>query len=243
MKKFWEQLKPQERRWFIFIGCVVFVTMNYIFIWPQFKEWSANTNRMNADWENMAKYSAEIAHESEYKRKIAAIDPENQNIAQEDQAVHFENYFRDRAIENGVQIQSTSRPLTRMDDFTMEQRETIQVLTGEKNLVDYLYSLGTSGSSMRVESMSLRPLDMNRYQLHADLTIVESYFRNPSSATPARSAPGATPARSTVAATPVRSAPAPVPGGPPVPGSHAANPASRNANFTTSTNRPGLIKN
>ena len=218
MKKFWEQLKPQERRWLIVIGCVVFVTMNYIFIWPQFKEWSANTNRMNSDRDNMAKYAGEIAHKSEYERKIRGIDPENQNIAQEDQAVHFENYFRDRAIENGVQIQSTSRPSTRTDDFTIEQRETIQVLTGERNLVDYLYSLGSSGSSMRVESMSLRPLDLNRYQLHADLTIEESYFRNSSSATPARTAAGT------------------------APGALGAGPASRVANSLTPTNKPGLIK-
>jgi hypothetical protein len=218
MKKFWEQLKPQERRWLIAIGCVVFVTMNYFLVWPQFKEWHANTIRMSTDRDNMARYSGEIAHESEYRRKIAAIDPENQNIAQEDQAVHFEQVFREKAVEDGVQIQSTSRPLTRTDDFTMEQRETIQVLTGERSLVDYLYSLGSSGSSMRVESMSLRPLDLNRYQLHADLTIVESYFRNPASAAPAR----------TMAAA--------------APGAPAANPASRIANPMTPTNKPGLIK-
>jgi hypothetical protein len=216
MKKFWEQLRPQERRWLIIIGCVVFVTMNYFFIWPQFKEWQVNTNRMETDRENIAKYSAELGHKSEYERKIRGIDPENQNIAQEDQAVHFEQVFRDKAVENGVQIQSTSRPLMSTDDFTMEQRTTIQVLTGEKNLVEYLYSLGSSGSSMRVESMSLRPLDMNRYQLHADLTIEESYFRNPTSAT-ARTLAGTRP------------------------GALAAN-AAPPANSTTPTNKPGLIK-
>jgi hypothetical protein len=190
MKKFWDQLKPQERRWLIVIGCIVFVTMNYFFVWPHFKEWSANTARMGAARDNMAKYSAEIAHKNDYEHKIHTISPEEQSIAPEDQAVHFEEGFRDKAVQNGVQIQSTSRPSTRMDDFTVEQRETIQALTGEKNLVDYLYSLGSSGSSVRVESMSLRPVDLNRYQLHADLTLVESYFRNPASST-ARTSAGA----------------------------------------------------
>jgi hypothetical protein len=217
MNKFWNQLKPQERRWLIIIGCVVFVTMNYFFVWPQFEEWRVNTMRMSTDRDNIAKYSAELAHKGDYERKIRGIDPENQNIAQEDQALHFENYFRDRAIENGVQIQSTSRPLMRTDDFTMEQRETIQVLTGERNLVDFLYSLGSSGSSMRVESMSLRPVDLNRYQLHADLTIEESYLRNPSSTTAARTVAGAKP------------------------GTVAANPAPP-ANPTIPTNKPGLLK-
>jgi hypothetical protein len=216
MKKFWEQLKPQERRWLIAIGCIVFVTMNYFFVWPQFKEWSANTARMDADRDNIAKYSAEIAHKSEYEHKIHGIDPENQNIAQEDQAVHFDNFFRDRAVENGVSIQSTSRPILRTDDFTMEQRETIQVLTGEKNLVDYLYSLGSSGSSMRVESMSLRPMDLNRYQLHADLTIVESYFRNPASAS--RTVAGPKPAAPAAPAAAVASA------GRPTPATNSRNP-------------------
>jgi hypothetical protein len=186
MKKFWEQLRPQERRWLIAIGCIVFITMNYLFIWPQFKQWPVNTLRMRTATDKTALYRAEIAHQPEYKRKIAQLDTENQNIAQEDQAVHFENFFRDRAVENGVQIQSTSRPSTRSDAFTMEQSTTIQVLAAEKNLVDFLYALGSSGSLMRVKAMSLRPLDMNRYQLHADLTIAESYLRNPTSAGTAR---------------------------------------------------------
>jgi hypothetical protein len=218
MKKFWDQLKPQERRWLTVIGCIVFVTMNYFFIWPQFKEWSANTARMGAARSNLAKYTAEIAHKPDYEHKIRTISPDEQNIAPEDQAVHFEEGFRDKAVENGVQIQSTSRPSTRADDFTMEQRTTIQVLTGEKNLVDYLYSLGSSGSSVRVESMSLRPVDMNRYQLHADLTLVESYFRNPSSSA-ARTAAGAKPG-------PPAAAPAPA---------TTTTPA-------TPTNRLGLLK-
>ncbi len=222
MKKFWDQLKPQERRWLMVIGCIVFVTMNYFFVWPHFKEWSANAARMSAARENMAKYSAEIAHQNDYVHKIHTISPEEQNIAPEDQAVHFEDGFRDKAVENGVQIQSTSRPSTRPDDFTIEQRTTIQVLTGEKNLVDYLYSLGSSGSSVRVESMSLRPVDLNRYQLHADLTLVESYFRNPTSPT-ARTAAGA------------RTAPAPT--SQPAIGSPA--PAT---NLATPTNRLGLLK-
>jgi type II secretory pathway component PulM len=186
MKKLWEQLKPQERRWLIAILCVVFITLNYFFIWPEFKQWSVNTQRMKTATEKTATYRAEIAHQAEYKRKIAQLDTESQNIPLEDQAVHFENYFRDRAIENGVQIQSTSRLQTRTDAFTMEQQTTIQVLAAEKNLVDFLYSLGSSGSLMRVKAMSLRPLDMNRYQLHADLTLAESYLRNPAPATPGK---------------------------------------------------------
>jgi hypothetical protein len=186
MKKFWEQLRPQERRWLIAIGCVVFITLNYFFIWPQFKAWRANSNRMVVATDKIALYRTEIMHQAEYKRKIAQLDTESQNIPQEDQAVHFENYFRDRAVENGVQIQTTSRLSTRSDAFTMEQQTTIQVLANEKNLVDFLYSLGSSGSLMRVKAMSLRPLDMNRYQLHADLTIAESYLRNPTSTAPAK---------------------------------------------------------
>src|ERR1700689_4976622 len=130
MKKFWEQLKPQERRWLIAIGCVVFITLNYFFIWPQFTQWRVNTNRMTAATDNIAKYRAELAHKAEYQRKIASLDSDNQDIPPEDQTVHFENYFRDRAIENGVQIESTSRPAMRTDAFTVEQQTTIQVLAG-----------------------------------------------------------------------------------------------------------------
>lgn len=222
MKKLWEQLKPQERRWLIAIGCVVFITLNYFMVWPKFKDWTANSNRIAAAKDKLAKYSAEIARKDDYQRRIASLDVENNTISPDDQAVHFENTFRDHALENGVSIQSVSRPSTRTDDFTMEQQATLQVLTGEKNLVNFLYSLGSGGSLMRVKSMSLRPADNNRYQLHADLTIAESYLRttpgapvkNPTPAKPA--APAIAPAVKPAvvpptAANPAKTSPKPLP--------------------------------
>ena len=136
----------------------------------------------------------EIARQDEYRRKIASFDQESQNIAQEDQALHFEEAFRDRALENGVSIQSVSRPSIRSDDYTMEQQVTLQLNANEKNLVDFLYSLGSGGSMIRAKSISMRPMDNNRYQLHADLTISESYLRNPSKPTPRTGAAPTTPA-------------------------------------------------
>jgi hypothetical protein len=214
MKKFWDQLKPQERRWVTIVGIIVFLVLNYIFVWPRFKDWGANTRRIDDDRRKIAMYQAEIARQAEYKKKIAGFDSENQDIQEGDQALHFEEAFRDRALENGVSILSVSRPNIRSDDYTMEQSVTLQLNASEKNLVDFLYSLGSGGSTIRAKSISMRPLDNNRYQLHADLTISESYLRNPTKPTPrtgavsaatgpAKPAPG--PAKPAV--TPANSAP------------------------------------
>ena len=44
MKKFWEQLKPQERRAVAAVGIVFFLVLNYFMVWPQFKEWGVNNS-------------------------------------------------------------------------------------------------------------------------------------------------------------------------------------------------------
>jgi len=204
MKKFWEQLKPQERRWVIAIGCLVFIVLNYFFVWPKFGEWRKNSARIKNANERMATYSGEISKTGTYQSQINNFSKEGEQVALEDQALSFDAAIQTAAGENSVQIQSMSRTATTTNEFFMEQQRTVQVRTGDKNLVNFLYSLGSGGSQMRVRDMVIRPLDGNRYELHADLKIVASYQKK--APTPAPKAAAAKPA---VPTSPAASAPAP----------------------------------
>jgi hypothetical protein len=78
----------------------------------------------------------------------------------------------------------------------MEQIQTITVASGEKELVDFLYNLGSGDSLVRVRDLSIRP-DPPRQQLQANITLIASFQKNvkvaakpaPASAAPTKPAP------------------------------------------------------
>jgi hypothetical protein len=241
VKKFWSQLKPQERRWVAGIGFVVFIILNYLLVWPQFGKWNQNVARMERASTKLVDYRLEVAKRAEYDRQIKMLESDGPPVQAEDQALHFETFYNDRAAESGMSIQTRS-PLTSRtnDSFFVEKQATIQVLTTEKGLVEFLYVLGSSNSLMRVQNMSLRPVEPNRYQLSASLTIVASYKKNTPTPPPAVAPkPAAAPAPATTN----KPNPAPPtvkqltntmtgPGRISPPGTRAPTP-------TTTTNKPG----
>jgi hypothetical protein len=190
MKKLWEQLKPQERRGVTIIGVLLFLVLNYFLVWPQFKQWGANLRRMDKANADISKYQAELRRKPEYERRIRNFDAEV--VPPEDQVIHFQNYIRDRATENGVSIQNESALRKIPTEFFLEQQETVQAVCSEPSLVNFLFSLGSSNSLMRVRNLILHPADLNRYQLHADVIIVASYQKNTPTPPPRVDAPART---------------------------------------------------
>jgi hypothetical protein len=232
MKKFWEQLKPQERRWVAGVGLLFFLVLNYIFIWPRFSQWSQNSARMRDANEKLATYRAELARQPEYDRKIKELESAEMRVPQEDQATHFETSFMDQAIEHGVNVTSKGRLTTRSNDYFLEQMMSFDVNANETNLVELLYNLGASNSMMRVRSMTLTPADPNRYQLHATLVVVASYQKKNLTPPPAAAKPAPAITRPANAGT---NKPATGPG---APGAAGGPPGTRPNPANPLTNRP-----
>jgi len=46
MKHYWEQLKPQERRWAAGGGVLLFLLLNWFFVFPYFHAWGRDEARM-----------------------------------------------------------------------------------------------------------------------------------------------------------------------------------------------------
>jgi len=175
MKQLWDQLRPSERRWVIIIGCIVFLVLNYFMVWPKFKQWKVNSKHIADARATIQKCQPEIAKEATYQKALATYESSGTKIPEADQVLNFQTFYQGRAVENGIQIQSDAIRPPRTNDFSVDQQTTLEVVGGEKNLVGFLYSLGSSASQMRVREMSLHAVEPNRYQLHASLTIVASY--------------------------------------------------------------------
>ena len=111
----------------------------------------------------------------------------------EDQAIQIEYFYRARATENNVLIQANTRMSSHSSDpFFQEEELGLSMLAKESNLVNFLFSLGSSNSMVRVRAMSLRP-DQPRHQLDANITIVASYLKKPQSQSPAAKTAAALP--------------------------------------------------
>jgi hypothetical protein len=237
MKRYLEQLKPQERRWVVGIGFIVFVVLNYWFVWPHFKEWELDNKKMQTSRDTLTKFRAELAHRPEYERKIKDLESQ-ESVMPEDQAIDFDRYYQNRARESKVLIMNNSRLVTTTNDFFLEQQMSLTVQSGEKELVNFLYTLGSSNSLVRVRAMSLRP-DGQHQQLNANVTIVASYQKKaatPSSASGKVAAPAAV-------ATPVVGTQKPVVPTSPKPTILHTNKAFELApRVASATNKPGPLK-
>ena len=194
MKKYLDQLGSSERRWVLGTAVAVFIMLNYLLVWPHFKDWGRNDARIIAAEKKIATYRAELAHKPYYEAAIKRLQPEDgSGVLPEDQAIQIEYFYRARATENNVLIQSNTRmtPHT-TDPFFQEEELGLSMLAKESNLVNFLFSLGSSNSMVRVRAMSLRP-DQPHHQLDANITIVASYLKKPQPQSPAAKAVAARP--------------------------------------------------
>jgi hypothetical protein len=201
MMRYLDQFKPQERRWVVGVGCVVFLMLNYFFVWPHFHDWAVDAARMEKADAQTAIYQKEIRHKDEYRRKLNDLQSDGSSVLPEDQAIDFVRFYNSRAVSNKVVVTSQGRMVTRTNEFFLEQQVGITVQADETNLVNYLYGLGAGNSMIRVRAMSLRP-DPSHMQLVANISLVASYQKNSTARTNVS-------AVRAVAETP-RSAPAPV---------------------------------
>ena len=189
MNSYWSQLRPFEKRVVVGVAVLVFIVMNFWFVFPYFSHWSRVHRRMDEARTKLAKFEGEIRQTDRYRGEILKLQGEDQAIPAEDQALHFASSVQSQAIRAKVNITSTGRLTSRTNDqFFVEQSEILSVQSREQELVNFLYNLGSEGSQIRVRDLSLRP-DMSRQQLSASVKLVASYQRNP----PKPAAPAAAP--------------------------------------------------
>jgi hypothetical protein len=188
MKKFLEQLKPQERRWVIGLAAGTFLLINYLFVWPHFKDWREADVRKQKAEEKLSKFRAEIARRPEYERLIKKYETEGGGaVAQEEQMEQFVTFVQNLANLYSVNIINNSPPRTSTNSpFFIDREMSFTVLAREDGLVNFLYALGSSNSVMRVRAMSLRP-DGPHQQLSANITVLASYQKKaPAPAAPVK---------------------------------------------------------
>ena len=186
MKKYFEQLRPLERRLVVGVAVVLVIVLNAVFIWPHFKDWGDLRHRLDQARSDLARNQKASAQIPALTVEVKKFESEGQFVAPEDQGINFMRTIQMQSAQSGVQLQNTSRQITHTNDaFFVEQIENIVVVATEEQLVDFLYKLGSGASMIRVRDLELQP-DAPRQRLSANIRLVASYQKNPPAASAAK---------------------------------------------------------
>jgi hypothetical protein len=184
-------LRPFEKRLVVGVGAVLFLVLNGWFVVPHFADLGQAENRRLEAIRKLDRWQAEIAQAGKYDAGIKQFLIAGGEVPQEEQQNQFARTIQDQQARSGVGIQSFGRVSTETNQFFLKLSQPITVQSGEAQLVDFLYNLGSGNSLIRVRDLSLRP-DPPRQALSGTVKLVASFQKNPpKKATPAaRPAPG-----------------------------------------------------
>jgi Tfp pilus assembly protein PilO len=179
VKKYFAQLRPLERRLAVGVLVVVFLVLNYVFVWPHFSDFGKLQQRGNIARQKLKLYQTGIAQAANYATQVKNLESQGGFVAPEDQSFNFLRTIQSQAALSGVGIVNTSRQITHTNDaFFIEQVQNINVIADDQQLVDFLYKLGSGASMVRVRDLELQP-DAARQHLNANIRLVASYQKNP----------------------------------------------------------------
>ena len=181
---YFARLSSLERRFIIVVIVVLFVVINLVFVLPHFNDLGKIDNRFRNANLKLGSYNKEIAQTEFYQKNIKELEGEGADVPPEDQAVNFMQAVNNQAAQSGVAILAANRQPERTNQFFVERAQSLTTQSGEPQLVDFLYSLGSGSSLIRVRALSIRP-DAPHTGLNATIILVASYQKKP----PVRSAP------------------------------------------------------
>ena len=194
MRKYFERASSVERRFITATFMVLFVALNWIFVWPLFSDWSKLDLRREKAQRTLKIFEDTIAQTETLTPKVKKMEGEGTEVPPEDQTVKFMTTIQSQAAASGVNILTSFSQSPRTNQFFLERAQALTLTADEKQLVDFLYKLGTGDSLVRVRGLSLHP-DPPHHALSANLTLVANYKKKVAAraaAPPPASAPAPT---------------------------------------------------
>jgi len=178
MKGYFQNLRPFEKRVVVGAGVLLFLVVNFLFVFPHFSDLNAMHYRMEEAQRKLAKYQTEIAQTNLYMEGLKQFLVDAQDVPSEEQDFQFANAINTEVLKSGVHQNQGSTTKTQTNQFFLEKSQSINVQATEPQLVDFLFHLGAGTSQIRVRDLSLRP-DPTRQQLVAGVKLIASYQKKP----------------------------------------------------------------
>jgi Tfp pilus assembly protein PilO len=175
-------LRPEERRLIVAVGAVLFIILNIWLVWPHYRDWGRVQTELDKARATLANYEKEAASIPKYQDRLKYLESQGSAVLPSEQALQLTRAIQNQAIKSGVMILQTTPLQTprsgaaNTNQFFEEQTIRISVNTGEKELVNFLYAVGSDSSMIRVRDLDLRPdPGSGRTRLVGGITLVASY--------------------------------------------------------------------
>jgi len=177
VKKYFAQLRPLERRLAVGVAVILFLVLNWIFIWPHFSDWGKLKARQKSARDSLQLYQTVILQSTNYEALVKKFEGQGGFVAREDQVINMMRTINSQSAQSGVRINNFSHSMEHTNEFFTEQTQNITVSATDAQLVDFLYKLGNDASMVRVIDLELQP-DGTKLKLAGNIRLVASYQKN-----------------------------------------------------------------
>jgi len=171
-------LRPGERRLIVLVGIVTFVVLNFWFVWPHRNDWkTAREGLDDARWK-LAEYQDTVDQLKATSDRLSEVETGGSALLADTESVHLLRTIQTLTTKHEVNV-NRYEPQTEnslgTNNFFIERTLPIQYIsTKDTNLINFLISVGSDESLIRVRDLSIKP-DPSRTALVGRITLVASY--------------------------------------------------------------------
>ena len=172
-------LRPQERRLAVGVAAVLFIVLNLWLVWPHHRDWERLGKSLTAARASLVEYRTEIGRIPEYQAKLEKLERQGSAVLPSEQALQLQRVVMEQANRSGLVI-SRYDPAARGQESStnafFEEKSLVITIpqTGNAELVDFLYNLGSGNSMIRVRDLELKQTPAQT-RLQCRATLIASY--------------------------------------------------------------------
>lgn len=181
MKSLFDKLNlgALERRIVVGAALVLFVVVNAMFVWPQFKDWNKVQLGILKAQKTLDDYQKEVDQLPKLQKKEEELKGTGgAQLASAEMALALLKIVTPKASAAGINVVSWN-PGKSTSAGTSEyfEEQTLRISfqnTGDAELLKFMVSLGENNSTIRIRDLSVKP-DATQMKLMGELTMVASY--------------------------------------------------------------------
>ena len=188
-------LRPQEKRLVVLGSAVLFVVLNFWFVWPHASDLRKAQAKLSAGQAQLRTFQAELDRTEEYASRLRELEGQGAGVLpEEEQITKLIAEIQSQASRSGVSC-SSIRPQTRSaraeaTGFFEEQSISVTLNpTAPDEILDFLLALASGNLVIRVKELELKP-DPTQTKLTGSMRLVANFQKSTSKPPSAAQVPG-----------------------------------------------------
>jgi hypothetical protein len=172
-------LRPHEKRLVVLGSAVLFLVLNFWFVWPHASDLGRVRLRLEQGHRELDTFKTELTRTNDYASRLEELVSQAAGVLPEEQFTALISQIQSQASKSGVSC-GPIRPLprgmrTEPTEFFEEQSLSLGVNpTGPAELLDFLVALASSDLMIRVKELDLKP-DPSQTKLIGSMRLVASF--------------------------------------------------------------------